>query len=98
MTYYKKTHKRTSVERKIMKEYRDLFDNCEACGIEIPTDAHHIVTEGSGGETVGWNLLALCRICHTMIHMMGWKKACNRFPHLAGKIVGARVRMGRGLK
>jgi hypothetical protein len=96
--YYKKTHKRTSDERKTMSCYKAQFPKCEACGIEQTSDAHHIVTEGSGGDTEDWNLFALCRICHTTLHMMGWKKACERYPHLAPKIITARVKMGRRLK
>lgn len=94
-TFYKKTHKLTYAGTKLMKWYKETKPFCEACFREPTTDAHHICTEGSGGPTQISNLLALCRVCHTIMHAGGWRKACDRFPHLAGKIVAARVSMGR---
>jgi hypothetical protein len=95
--YYKKTHKSTAAETRIKKAYREAHPVCEACRSEPPTDAHHIVTEGSGGPTDPENLVALCRVCHTVWHLIGWHKAIDRWPHLAAKVVAARVREGRKL-
>jgi 5-methylcytosine-specific restriction endonuclease McrA len=78
-----------------MREYKGLHPGCEACREWTSDDAHHIVSEGSGGPTEVWNLLALCRVCHTIFHDVGWKKAIDRFPHLAGKVTAARIIMGR---
>lgn len=97
MTYYKKTHRTTTAERKVKKAYCE-GKVCEACMKEPAFDAHHICSEGSGGVTEDWNLLALCRICHNIHHMIGWKKACSSHPHLAAKITTARIKMGRSLK
>lgn len=95
-SYFKKTHVTTYAEKKIKQAYRAAHQVCEACGVEKSDQAHHIVTEGSGGVTEDWNLLALCVFCHVPIfHGKGYKYAIDKFPHLAQKIVTARIKMGR---
>jgi hypothetical protein len=94
-----KKHRRPAAESKVMAEYRASHPVCEACRMEPTKDAHHIVSEKSGGPTEDWNLLGLCFYCHTNgVHMMGWKRFSDRCPSVAGKIAGARIRMGRSLK
>ena len=64
--------------------------------MEPTRDAHHIVSEKTGGPTEEWNLLGLCVFCHVPgFHTLGWLRFCDRWPHLAGKITAARIRMGR---
>ena len=46
---------------------------CLACGMEPPSDPHHIKTRGSGGGDEWWNVIPLCRRCHTGWHQLGWK-------------------------
>lgn len=91
-----KGKKRPAAETKLMKAYREAHPVCEACRLEATHDAHHIVSEKSGGPTEEWNLLALCFFCHTPgVHVLGWKRFGERHPHVMGKIVAARIRMGR---
>ena len=79
-----------------MQVYRAKYPRCEACGTEETRDCHHIVSEKSGGPAEEWNFLALCYFCHVPgFHTLGWKRFCDRFPHLAGKITVARIKMGR---
>lgn len=97
--FYQKPHRRPAAENKIMKAYRAAHPVCEACGMEASSETHHIVSEKTGGPTEEWNLLALCHFDHVPgFHTLGWKRFCNRWPHLAPKIVTARIRMGRKTK
>jgi len=91
----KKLTSRTAAETRAMREYREAHPVCEACGMENTRDAHHIVTEKTGGPAEEWNLLGLCAWCHQEIHSRGWLSFGKRYPHLEGKIVAARIRMGR---
>lgn len=45
-----------------MREYREAHPVCEACGSENTRDAHHIVTEKTGGPAEEWNLLGALRM------------------------------------
>ena len=59
-----------------MSDYR-----CNLCGRKLKnwksiqrgkvgkTEKHHIKTKGSGGNDAEDNLIEVCRICHTKIHM-----------------------------
>jgi hypothetical protein len=97
--YYFKRHSRPAAEQRIMDEYRDAHEKCEACGLEPPVCVHHIVTEITGGPTEDWNFLALCFFCHTPgIHQLGNRRFIERYPHVGPKIVAARLRMGRPTK
>ena len=87
---------RPAAETRLMNAYRAAHPVCEACHREPTIDAHHIVSEKSGGPTEDWNLLALCFYDHVPgFHTLGWIRFCDRFPHLAGKVTAARMRMGR---
>lgn len=68
---------------------------CEACRERAGTDRHHIVSRGSGGPDEGWNVVQLCRFCHTHFHQIGWRKFNLRFPHLEPTVLNARRMMGR---
>jgi hypothetical protein len=88
--------RRPAAKTRAMKEYREGHLVCEACRRSQATDTHHIVTEKTGGPAEDWNLLALCHMCHIGIfHTGGWVKFCDLFPHLAGKVAAARLKMGR---
>lgn len=43
---------------------------CLVCG-RGEADPHHLKSRGAGGDDVEWNLIPLCRNCHTAIHKMG---------------------------
>ncbi len=93
---FRREKKRPAAESRIMKAVRKAHPVCEACQREPTRDAHHIVSEKSGGPTEEWNLLALCYFCHVPgFHTLGWVRFCDRYPHLAGKVVAARIKMGR---
>jgi len=40
---------------------------CEVCGLE-GNDPHHIITVRSGGPDHDYNLICVCRSCHTRLH------------------------------
>ena len=92
----RRTH-RPAAESRVMRAVREASPICRACGREPTRDAHHIVSEKSGGPTEPWNLLALCYFCHDFYHTAGWLRFCDRFEHLAGTVAAARLRMGRKL-
>jgi hypothetical protein len=94
--FHSKRKKRPAAEARVMRAYLEAHPICEACEKEPSYNTHHIVSEKSGGPTEEWNFLALCVYCHVPgFHTMGWVRFCDHFPHLAGKITAARVRMGR---
>ena len=83
-------------ENKTKREYRLAHPVCEACHLQPTDQAAHIVSVKTGGPTVDWNLLGLCRGCHLDTwHLKGWLTFCDIFPHLAGKVTAARIRCGR---
>ena len=53
----------------------DIFSHrnlklCVACG-GPGTDLHHIKSRGSGGSDEDFNLVRLCRECHSALHHKG---------------------------
>jgi RNase P subunit RPR2 len=61
------------LESKLWKEKRELkLDRvnfiCEGCGIEAATEVHHRSYEHVPFEML-FDLLALCRFCHNMLHL-----------------------------
>jgi ubiquitin C-terminal hydrolase len=58
-----------------------MKQRCEACGERDP-DKHHIKSRGAGGSDDEFNILYLCRHCHTEIHAIGPKNFCDKFPHI----------------
>lgn len=93
----KKRTSRTAAETRAMREYREAHPVCEACKMERSQHTHHINTEKSGGPAEDWNFLALCVYCHTEVHARGWLSFSKRYPQVEGKIVAARLRMGRSV-
>lgn len=50
--------------------YSSKESECVACGASW-SDLHHIKTRGAGGDDQEWNLMPLCRACHTQVHQIG---------------------------
>jgi hypothetical protein len=58
--------------RNLVKE-RDRHSQFRGCNVGANhCDVHHIVAWHDGGETSEWNLVAICRRHHRMIHLDGW--------------------------
>lgn len=55
---------------------------CIACRAVPCGDAHHVSTRGARGNDVANNLLPICRKHHTMIHAIGNKKMCEKYPSI----------------
>ncbi len=55
----------------IVRDGRCRFPGCRAPVAWC--DAHHIIPREDHGPTELWNLLLLCRRCHTRVHRKGWK-------------------------
>jgi len=68
---------------------------CEACRMREATDKHHIVSRGAGGVNDEYNILHLCRQCHTIFHARGWVSFGVRFFHLQARIKLARETQGK---
>jgi 5-methylcytosine-specific restriction endonuclease McrA len=66
---------------------------CEVC--TSPAESHHIVSRGAGGPDEDWNVLNLCRKCHSEVHVNGWLAFGKAHPRLYGRIVSARERAGK---
>lgn len=54
------------VDKKLLKNKKGI---CEICRKKTQTEMHHIKTKGSGGDDTKENLIEVCRICHTKIHL-----------------------------
>lgn len=46
---------------------------CISCKQQA-TENHHVKTRGSGGTDAEFNLMTLCRSCHTEVHKIGMTK------------------------
>lgn len=42
---------------------------CVCCGLPAPSDPHHVISRGAGGDSR--HLVPLSRICHTELHTVG---------------------------
>jgi hypothetical protein len=76
---------------KAAKEYLKAHPVCEACG--MPSNAtHHIARRALTDTDKPENFLALCYPCHIVeYHGQGWRIFIDRYPHLEGKIITARM-------
>lgn len=67
--------KKRIVDRALLALYK--FKSCEVCG-KGPCDPAHFKTRGAGGNDVASNLIALCRVHHSIQHQQGirsfWKE------------------------
>lgn len=59
---------------------------CVVCA-RFESDPHHLVSRGAGGDDVEWNLLPLCRICHTAIHKAGLTTFSNKHPQVKAWLI-----------
>lgn len=50
---------------------------CIVCK-RTPSDPDHVKTKGSGGPDEIWNLMSLCRRCHTEKHKIGLVTFSNK--------------------
>jgi hypothetical protein len=78
----------------------DEVNRCEICN--QPASPHEIVTRGSGGKRVPWNVIYLCDDHHTLgataFHRLGRTSFAAAYPQFAGKIEAACARAGRVLR
>lgn len=51
---------------------------CQCCGKDFEKlDTHHIRSKGAGGKDETFNLIDVCRKCHTEIHSKGYFSMCS---------------------
>lgn len=55
---------------------------CDACQMVKPLDRAHIKSKKSGGSMKEHNILFLCRGCHSLSHMIGWRLFLIKHPKL----------------
>jgi len=67
-------------DEKLLEEFRNK--PCEVCGHHGPSDPHHIISRGAGGDDTRDNLISLCRSHHTQIHAIGSSTFFNKYPHV----------------
>ena len=58
-------HKRI-VNKKVINECHK-YEHCMVCGCD-GSDAHHIMSKGAGFPDHKYNLILLCRKCHSLAH------------------------------
>ena len=71
-------------QRHIDSHILDMARNraCLVCNRRGPSDPHHLRSRGAGGGDYEWNVVSLCRSCHTEIHKLG----TNRFLEKYGRL------------
>ena len=55
---------------------------CAACNAPPPSDPSHIKSVGAGGPDTEWNLMPMCRWCHSAWHELGWYSALTFEPRI----------------
>ena len=53
-----------AIRRRVMAR---SYGRCEGCGVARATDVHHLTYEHMGSELL-WELVAVCRDCHSKCH------------------------------
>jgi len=53
---------------------------CLVCN--LPSDACHVKTKGSGGDDVLDNLIQFCRLHHVEHGQIGWVRFCEKYPNV----------------
>ncbi len=71
-------------DRALLDSYR--YKICDACGRRPPCDPAHIRSKGAGGPDEVWNLMALCRACHSDQHRVGIITFIEKNPGLAWRL------------
>jgi 5-methylcytosine-specific restriction endonuclease McrA len=56
------------------------MSKCLACECPPPVDIHHIKSRGAGGKDDIWNVIPLCRFCHSKWHNQGAKTFLENYP------------------
>jgi len=60
------------INKELCKKYTSY--NCLICGGNNLVSGHHIMSKGSGGHDIEWNLMPLCFNHHTEVHVCGLVK------------------------
>ena len=58
------------IDEALLDEFRNA-GRCEWCHRKRQVEGHHVMCKGMGGGArmdVRINLIALCRVCHTLVH------------------------------
>jgi 5-methylcytosine-specific restriction endonuclease McrA len=66
-------------DRKLLDSYQEK--KCLACG-KTPTEGDHVITRGARGGDYDWNLIELCRRCHTLRHAKGLNDFTTKYPNV----------------
>jgi 5-methylcytosine-specific restriction endonuclease McrA len=77
MRLYKKRRTKDKIFLKKMQEV-----GCVACGATPPVDACHIKSRGAGGGDDWFNIIPMCRKCHTEQHTIGWIQFTKKYSHV----------------
>jgi hypothetical protein len=51
------------------------------------TDRCHIKSRGSGGTDDEWNLVTMCRVCHSIQHSLGWFRFAQKHPVVMQELI-----------
>lgn len=62
---------------------------CTACNNKGDLDLHHLISRGAGGPDSEENLMPLCRLCHTRLHVKGLLHMTEQFPQLVKWLKGS---------
>ena len=60
---------------------------CIACHASGISDIHHVKSRGSGGKDLYWNMIPLCRFCHSLWHQGGYTRFFKKYPHVLGYLL-----------
>jgi len=67
-------------------------DHCEACGtVQSQLDVHHWCHKGLANFSKSWNVVTLCRRCHSFFHNRGALEFIATYPHLESRYLEARI-------
>lgn len=71
------------VDKKILKYLRGR--PCKVCKYSHSV-AHHIKSQGSGGDDAEYNLMVLCLEHHRQVHDKGLRLFVEKYPHLVPEL------------
>jgi 5-methylcytosine-specific restriction endonuclease McrA len=69
------------VDKKLLKSYHKL--KCIVCKVG-QAEAHHVKSKKSGGDDVEYNLIPLCRKCHSEVHSIGLNRFSDKHSSVKG--------------
>ena len=61
---YLKTDEWLKLRRQVLNR---AGQNCEGCGVKLPTEVHHLTNDHVGNEFL-FELVAVCQDCHQRLH------------------------------